>query len=51
MLRGTNGACPQLVEAQLFSDLGCGHGVREVLFVGEYEEDGIPQLILLKLND
>ncbi|KAK1334205.1 hypothetical protein QTO34_005205, partial [Cnephaeus nilssonii] len=43
-----NGPVPvvQRVEAQLVCDLSCIHGIGEVLFVCEHEQDSSPELIL-----
>ena len=35
------------VEAELVGDLGGGHGVGEILLVGENQQDGVAKLILL----
>ena len=41
-------AVAQAVEAELVGHLGGGHGVGEVLLVGEDEEDGVAQLVLVE---
>lgn len=42
------GALSQAVKAELVSDLGSIHGVGQILLVGEDEQDGISQLILVQ---
>jgi len=37
---------PEAVEPKLVCDLGCVHGVGQVLLVGEYQQHGLTQLIL-----
>lgn len=36
------------VEAELVGDLSGVHGIRKILLVGEHEEDGVAELVLLK---
>jgi len=38
----------EAVEAELISDLGSVHGVRQILLVGEDEEESITKLILIQ---
>ena len=38
------------VEAKLVSDLGGGHGVGEILLVGEDEQNGVAELVLLPMK-
>ena len=42
------GALTEGVEAELLGDIGGGHGLGEILLVGEDEEDGVAELILGK---
>eukprot|EP00658_Telonema_sp_P-2_P080217 TRINITY_DN793_c0_g1_i4.p1 TRINITY_DN793_c0_g1~~TRINITY_DN793_c0_g1_i4.p1 ORF type:complete len:158 (-),score=45.22 TRINITY_DN793_c0_g1_i4:55-528(-) len=42
------GALTEGVETKLFGDIGGGHGLGEILLVGEDEEDGVAELILGK---
>ena len=37
----------QTVETQLVRNLGCVHGVRQILFVSKAEQDSIPQFVLV----
>ena len=39
---------PEAVEAELVRDLSGVHGVGEILFVGENEEEGVAELILVE---
>lgn len=39
---------PEGVESELVGELGGGHGVGQVLLVGEHEQDGVPELVLLQ---
>jgi hypothetical protein len=39
---------PQAVQTQLVRNLRCVHGVRQILLVGEYQKQRIPQLILVQ---
>jgi hypothetical protein len=39
---------PEAVEAELISDLGSIHGIRQILLVGEDEEESIAKLILIQ---
>lgn len=42
------GALSQAVEAKLVCDLGGVHGVGQILLVGEDEQNGVPELILVE---
>lgn len=42
------GARPQAGEAKLVCDLGGGHGIGKILLVGEDQEEGVPQLVLVE---
>ena len=37
---------PQILQSQFVGQFACGHGVGQVLFVGEDQQDGLPQLVL-----
>ena len=39
---------PETVEAELVGDLGCVHGVGQILLVGEDKQKGITELILVE---
>lgn len=39
-------ALAERVQAQLISDLGSVHGVRQILLVGKHKQDGVAQLVL-----
>ena len=41
-------AAAEAVEAELVGDLGGAHGVGEILLVGEDQNDGFPQLVLVE---
>lgn len=41
-------ALAQGVQAKLVGDLCCVHGVGQVLLIGEHEEDGVAQLVLIQ---
>ena len=36
------------MKSQLVSHLGCVHGIRQILFVGKTEQNGIPKLVLVE---
>ena len=42
------GALPQGVQAKLVGDLGCVHGVGQILLVGEDEEESVTELVLVE---
>ena len=42
------GALPQGVQAKLVGDLGCVHGVGQILLVGEDEEKSVTELVLVE---
>jgi len=39
-------ASADVVKAELVGDLSDGHGLGQILFVGEHEEDGVTELVL-----
>ena len=42
---------PQLIQTELVGQFSRAHGVRQILFVSENQQHGIPQLILLELPE